>query len=78
MYLLTSTCTNNKYHLVSADHEQANNNGESYDGPRMEGIEDLMAVSKFTREELQRMYRGFKNVSVWAQLFKVCLVLILG
>ena len=64
--------------MVSADHEQANNNGESYDGPRMEGIEDLMAVSKFTREELQRMYRGFKNVSVWAQLFKVCLVLILG
>lgn len=44
-----------------ADPEHANNNGDSYDGPRMEGIEDLMAVSKFTREELQRMYRGFKN-----------------
>jgi len=32
-------------------------------GNRIDGLEDLLQHTKFTRLELQRMYRGFKNVS---------------
>lgn len=30
-------------------------------GVKVEGIEELMSNTKFSRQELQRMYRGFKN-----------------
>lgn len=30
-------------------------------GVRVEGIDELMTNTKFSRQELQRMYRGFKN-----------------
>lgn len=45
--------------LSSADHDS----GESslHFGVRVEGIDELMSNTKFTRQELQRMYRGFKN-----------------
>ena len=33
-------------------------------GVRVEGIDELMSNTKFSRQELQRMYRGFKNVGV--------------
>jgi hypothetical protein len=33
-------------------------------GNRLDGLEDLLQHTKFTRAELQRMYRGFKNVSI--------------
>lgn len=32
---------------------------------RPEGLEQLQEQTKFTRKELQVLYRGFKNVSLW-------------
>ncbi|XP_027040279.1 Kv channel-interacting protein 1-like isoform X2 [Pocillopora damicornis] len=43
----------------STDHESRD--ASLHFGVRVEGIEELMANTKFTRQELQRMYRGFKN-----------------
>lgn len=34
-----------------------------------EGLEQLQAQTKFTRKELQSLYRGFKNVRSWATNF---------
>ncbi|XP_020895550.1 neuronal calcium sensor 1 isoform X2 [Exaiptasia diaphana] len=33
----------------------------THNGNRLDGLEDLLQHTKFTRQELQRMYRGFKN-----------------
>lgn len=43
-------------------------------GSKVEGIEELLKHTKFTRQELQRMYRGFKNVSI-SLLSNLCLLL---
>ncbi|XP_068709625.1 neuronal calcium sensor 1-like isoform X1 [Montipora capricornis] len=45
--------------MSSSDH----NSDESsiHFGVRVEGIDELMSNTKFSRQELQRMYRGFKN-----------------
>ena len=31
--------------------------------PAVKGLDQLVSCTKFSREELQQMYRGFKNVS---------------
>ena len=48
------------FFLYFSDH----NSDESsiHFGVRVEGIDELMSNTKFSRQELQRMYRGFKNV----------------
>lgn len=49
---------------VFLDH--SNEESSLHFGVRVEGIDELMSNTKFSREELQRMYRGFKNVSTQA------------
>lgn len=53
---------------VFLDH--SNEESSLHFGVRVEGIDELMSNTKFSREELQRMYRGFKNVSTQACVFK--------
>lgn len=52
--------------MSSSDH----NSDESsiHFGVRVEGIDELMSNTKFSRQELQRMYRGFKNIQVYMQI----------
>lgn len=38
---------------------------------RPEGLEQLEAQTRFSRKELQILYRGFKNVSEWATMHNV-------
>lgn len=33
-----------------------------------EGLEQLQAQTKFTKKELQSLYRGFKSVSAWGRV----------
>lgn len=61
---------------VFLDH--SNEESSLHFGVRVEGIDELMSNTKFSREELQRMYRGFKNVSTQAYVLifsfaKLCL-----
>ncbi|XP_031560777.1 neuronal calcium sensor 1-like isoform X2 [Actinia tenebrosa] len=49
-----------------ASYKQTDNQNEpeyktQHIGCRIDGLEDLLQHTKFTRAELQRMYRGFKN-----------------
>ena len=50
------------FHLIDHDSEDSS----LHFGVRVEGIDELMSNTKFSRQELQRMYRGFKNVGVLA------------
>ncbi|XP_020623772.1 Kv channel-interacting protein 1-like [Orbicella faveolata] len=45
--------------LSSTDHDSGDSS--LHFGVRVEGIDELMSNTKFSRQELQRMYRGFKN-----------------
>lgn len=42
--------------------EHNSNESGLHFGVRVEGIDELISNTKFSRQELQRMYRGFKNV----------------
>lgn len=46
---------------TSSSHDHSNEESSLHFGVRVEGIDELMSNTKFSREELQRMYRGFKN-----------------
>lgn len=57
-------------HLLNLSSVTDHDSGDStlHFGVRVEGIDELMSNTKFSRQELQRMYRGFKNVGVMAAL----------
>lgn len=61
MLVFARLFTNSVFIFFHIDHESRD--ASLHFGVRVEGIEELMANTKFTRQELQRMYRGFKNVS---------------
>ncbi|XP_044176318.1 neuronal calcium sensor 1-like isoform X1 [Acropora muricata] len=49
-----------KTDLLSSSEHNSNESGLHF-GVRVEGIDELISNTKFSRQELQRMYRGFKN-----------------
>lgn len=62
-----------KTDLLSSSEHNSNESGLHF-GVRVEGIDELISNTKFSRQELQRMYRGFKNIQVYMlSMYSTCL-----